>query len=180
MTQSTGAIGNLAMQDQVIGQFNVAMCVITMIFKLRTKALFEFLRLRRKSPPNLWQFGLAVQEVIAVRTSLAMTGKLSAAEAHRMVEEKRLAVVRAYLACTEAILNGQGASAPRVASMCIGARRNLIASDSASVAGAGRDKARARVTSSVNRVAPGHDQAQLTACPAPRCGRDRRAGRGCR
>jgi hypothetical protein len=64
--------------------------------------------------PNLWQFGLAVQEVIAVRTSLAMTGKLSAAEAHRMVEEKRLAVVRAYLACTEAILNGQGASAPRV------------------------------------------------------------------
>jgi hypothetical protein len=63
---------------------------------------------------NRWQFGLAVQEVIAVRTSLAMTGKLSAAEAHRMVEEKRLAVVRAYLACTEAILNGQGASAPRV------------------------------------------------------------------
>ena len=89
------------------------MCVITMIFKLRTKALFEFLRLRRKSPPNLRQFGLAVQEVIAVRTSLAMTGKLSAAEAHRMVEEKRLAVVRAYLACTEAILNEQGASAPR-------------------------------------------------------------------
>jgi hypothetical protein len=31
-----------------------------------------------------------------------------------MVEEKRLAVVRAYLGCTEAILNGQGASAPRV------------------------------------------------------------------
>ena len=68
------------MQDQVIGQFNEPICVITMIFKLRTKALFEFLRLRRKSPPNLWQFGLAVQEVIAVRTSLAMTGKLSAAE----------------------------------------------------------------------------------------------------
>jgi hypothetical protein len=37
-----------------------------------------------------------------------------AAEAHCMVEEKRLAVVRAYLACTEAILNGQGASEPRV------------------------------------------------------------------
>ena len=102
------------MQDQVIGQFNQPMCVITMIFKLRTKTLFEFLLLRRKSPPNLRQFGLAVQEVIAVRTSLAMTGELSAAEAHRMSEEKRLAVVRAYLACTEAILNGQGASAPRV------------------------------------------------------------------
>jgi hypothetical protein len=93
---------------------SMSQCVITMIFKLRTKALFEFLRLRRKSQPNLWQLGLAVQEVIAVRTSLAMTGKLSAAEAHRMVEEKRLAVVRAYLGCAEAILNGQGASAPRV------------------------------------------------------------------
>lgn len=102
------------MRDQVIGQFNEPMCVVAMIFKLRTKALFELLSLRRKSPPNLWQFGLAVQEVIAARTSLAMTGKLSAAEAHRMVEEKRLAVVRAYLGCAKAILNGQGASAPRV------------------------------------------------------------------
>jgi hypothetical protein len=85
-----------------------------MIFKLRTKALFGLLRLRRKSPPNLWQFGLAVHEVIAARTSLAMTGKLSGAEAWRMVEEKRLAIVRAHLASTEAILIGQGASAPSV------------------------------------------------------------------
>jgi hypothetical protein len=92
----------------------MSQCVIIMIFKLRTKALFEFLRLRRKSPPNVWQFGLAVQEVIVARASLAMTGKLSAAEAHRMVEEKRLAVVRAYMEYTGAILNGQGASAPRV------------------------------------------------------------------
>ena len=87
---------------------------ITIRFKLRAKELFELLRLRRKSPPNLWQFGLAVHEVIAARTSLVMTGKLSAAEAHRMVEEKRLAVARAHMACTEAILNGKGALAPSV------------------------------------------------------------------
>jgi hypothetical protein len=85
---------------------------ITIRFQLRTKELFELFRLRRKSPPNLWQFGLAVHEVIAARTSLAITGKLSAAEARRMVVEKRLAVMRAHFACTEAILNGQGASAP--------------------------------------------------------------------
>jgi hypothetical protein len=85
---------------------------ITIRFKLRAKELLELLRLRRKSRPNLWQFGLAVHEVIAARTSLAMTGKLSAAEVRRMVVEKRLAVMRAHFACTEAILSGQGASAP--------------------------------------------------------------------
>ena len=84
-----------------------------MTFKLRPKVLFEFLRrLRRKSPPNPWQFGRAVREVMAARMVLAMTGELSAAEARRMVEEKRLAVVRAQLAYTEAILNGEAASAP--------------------------------------------------------------------
>ena len=84
-----------------------------MTFKLRPKALFKFLwRLRRKSRPNLWQFGLAVREVMAARMLLAMTGELSAAEARRMVEEKQLAVVRAQLAYTGAILSGEGASAP--------------------------------------------------------------------
>jgi hypothetical protein len=84
-----------------------------MTFKLRPKALFKFLwRLRRKSRPNLWQFGLAVREVMAARMLLAMTGELSAAEARRMVEEKQLAVVRAQLAYTGAILNGEAASAP--------------------------------------------------------------------
>lgn len=81
-------------------------------FKLRLEALFEFLRrLRRKSPPTLWDFGLAVREVIAARMLRAMTGELSAAEAHRMVMEKQLAVVCAQLAYTEAILNGEVASA---------------------------------------------------------------------
>jgi hypothetical protein len=61
----------------------------------------------------MWQFGLAVHEVIAARTLLAMAGKLSPAEARRMVAEKRLALFRAQLACTDAILNGRGASAAR-------------------------------------------------------------------
>jgi hypothetical protein len=82
-----------------------------MKFKLQTRFLFKGLRLGRKSPPNLWQFGLAVHDVVAARTLLAVSGKLSAAEAHRMVDEKRSAAFRAQLACTEAILHGRGASA---------------------------------------------------------------------
>jgi hypothetical protein len=41
----------------------------------------------------------------------AMTGELSAAEAYCMVMEKQLAVIRAQLAYTESILNGEAASA---------------------------------------------------------------------
>jgi hypothetical protein len=90
---------------QVIRQSSL---VNPMTFKL---LLFKRFRLPRKSPPNLWQFGLAVHDVIVARTLLAVSGKLSAAEAHRMVGEKRLAAVRAQLACTEAILHGGAASA---------------------------------------------------------------------
>jgi hypothetical protein len=83
-----------------------------MVFKLRLKGLVESLRrLRKKSPRNLWQFGLAIREVIAARMLRAMTGELSAAEARLMVAEKQLAAVRAYLAYTESILNGKAASA---------------------------------------------------------------------
>jgi hypothetical protein len=84
---------------------------IAMRLRLRPKALFELLRRRRN--PNMWQFGLAVHEVIAARTLLAMAGKLSPAEARRMVAEKRLALFRAQFACTDAILNGRSASAAR-------------------------------------------------------------------
>jgi hypothetical protein len=85
-----------------------------MRLKLRPKLPFGLLlRRRRKSPPDLWQFGLAVHEVMAARTSLAMSGKLSSAEARRMIEEKRSAALRAQFACTEAIMKGRGASAPR-------------------------------------------------------------------
>jgi|SRR6516165_3591647 len=84
-----------------------------MSFRLQRQALFKLLRRRRTPPPNLWQFGLAVSDVIAARTMLAMAGKLSAGEARRMVEEKRLAFLRAQLACTDAIVNGRSASAGR-------------------------------------------------------------------
>jgi hypothetical protein len=78
----------------------------------RLKVFVEFLRrLRSKSPPNLWHFGLAVREVIAVRMWRAMTGELSATEARRMVMEKQLAAVQAHLAYTKSILNGEAASA---------------------------------------------------------------------
>ena len=43
----------------------------------------------------------------------AITGELSVAEAWRMVEEKRRAAVQASFAYTEAILNGEAASALR-------------------------------------------------------------------
>jgi hypothetical protein len=84
-----------------------------MRFRLRPQAFFKLLRRRRTPPPNLWQFGLDVRDVIAARTWLAMAGKLSAAEAHRMVEEKRSALLRAQFACAEAIVKGRGASAAR-------------------------------------------------------------------
>jgi hypothetical protein len=82
------------------------------VINLRLKVLVEFLRrLHRKSPPNLWHFGFAVREVIATRMWRAMAGKLSAAEARRMVMEKQLAAMQAHLAYTESILNGEAASA---------------------------------------------------------------------
>jgi hypothetical protein len=95
---------------QVIRAVQTAL-INPMKFKLPPKFLFKRFRLRRKSPPNLWQFGLAVHDVVAARTLLAASGKMSAAEAHRMVDEKRLAAFRAQLACTEAILHGRGAAA---------------------------------------------------------------------
>lgn len=82
-----------------------------MTFRLRPRAPFALFRRRRNPAPDLWQFGLAVRDVIAARTLLAVAGKLSAAEARRMVEEKRAALFRAQFACNDAIINGRGASA---------------------------------------------------------------------
>jgi hypothetical protein len=81
-----------------------------MRFRLRPHAVLKLLR-HRKRPPNLWKFGLDVGDVIAARTMLAMAGKLSPAEAHRMVTEKRSALVRAQLASTKAIVSGRSGSA---------------------------------------------------------------------
>ena len=85
-----------------------------MTFKLRPKMLLELLRrLRMRSPPNHWRFARAVRDVIGARMLRAITGELSVAEAWRMVEEKRRAAVQASFAYTEAILNGEAASALR-------------------------------------------------------------------
>jgi hypothetical protein len=82
--------------------------------QLRPKMLLELLgRLRRRSPPNYWRFARAVRDVIGARMLRAITGELSVAEAWRMVEEKRRAAVQASFAYTEAILNGEAASALR-------------------------------------------------------------------
>jgi hypothetical protein len=70
-------------------------------------------RHRRKSSPDLWQFGRDVQAVMLERTSRAMTGNLREAEARRMVLEKQSAAVRAQLAYTRALLRGDPASAGR-------------------------------------------------------------------
>jgi hypothetical protein len=70
-------------------------------------------RHRRKSSPDLWQFGRDVREVMLERTSRAITGNLSEAEARRMVLEKQSAAVRAQLAYARALLRGDPASAGR-------------------------------------------------------------------
>jgi hypothetical protein len=67
-------------------------------------------RLRRTPHLDLWQFGLDVREVMLTRTSQAITGELSEAEACRMVLEKQSAAVQAQLAYTQGILNGAPAS----------------------------------------------------------------------
>jgi hypothetical protein len=81
---------------------------------------FEFIRRlvrrqRRKSHLDLWQFGLDVREVMWARTSQAITGELSEAEARRMVLEKQSAAISAQLAYTQAVLNGDPASGSREA-----------------------------------------------------------------
>ena len=82
---------------------------------MRFKLIQRFIRRRgrKKSPPDLWQFGLDVREVVLARISRAMTGDLSAAEARRMVLEKQSASVRAQLAYTRALLDGDPANAGR-------------------------------------------------------------------
>jgi hypothetical protein len=50
--------------------------------------------------------------VIAARTQRAMTGTLTAAEAHRMVAEKQAATVDAYFAFAKSALSGRLYAAP--------------------------------------------------------------------
>jgi hypothetical protein len=68
-------------------------------------------RLVRKSPPDLWDLGVASGEVISARMSRAMAGRLTMVEARRMIVEKQLAGIRAHFALTRAFLNGEPKSA---------------------------------------------------------------------
>jgi hypothetical protein len=68
---------------------------------------------RAKSAPDVWRLGLDSRNVILERTSRAIRGKLSAAEARRMVLEKQSAAVPAQLAYTQALLQGDPALASR-------------------------------------------------------------------
>jgi hypothetical protein len=51
-------------------------------------------------------------EVIAARTNQALTGTLTAAEAHRMIAEKQAASVNAYFAFAKSCLSGNPQIAP--------------------------------------------------------------------
>jgi len=70
-------------------------------------------RLGRKPPPDLWQLGLDAREVMSARISRAMFGRLSAAEARRMVLEKQSAAIRAQHVYARALLDADLASATR-------------------------------------------------------------------
>lgn len=72
-----------------------------------------FGRLRRKPPPDVWQLGLDVQEVMLARITRGLSGTLSAAEARKMVLEKCAASIRAPLAHAKALLDGGPAAANR-------------------------------------------------------------------
>jgi hypothetical protein len=72
-----------------------------------------FQKRKRKPPLGLGQFGLDVREVMSARTWLAITGKLSEAEARRMVLEKQSAAIRAQLAYARALMNRDLASGNR-------------------------------------------------------------------
>lgn len=83
-----------------------------MAFERLRKRLAGFARRRRSmSPTGLAQFGQSIGEVVATRIVHAMTGKLDAVEARRMVAEKQIAAVRAHIAYTQAIMNGKAATA---------------------------------------------------------------------
>jgi hypothetical protein len=70
-------------------------------------------RLRRKPAADLLQFGLDAREVMLARIARGMIGKLTSAEARKMVLEKQSAGVRALLAYAQVLLNRDLAAANR-------------------------------------------------------------------
>jgi hypothetical protein len=68
-------------------------------------------RFRRKGAPDLWQLGVDAREVMLARISRGLTGRLSAAEARRMVLEKQSAGIRAHSAYMQWLFSGEPAAA---------------------------------------------------------------------
>ena len=72
-------------------------------------------RRRRKAEPDLWRLGLDTREVMLARISLALSGRLTANEARRMVAEKQSAAWRAHFAYLQWLLQGEPAAAKEAA-----------------------------------------------------------------
>lgn len=68
-------------------------------------------RFRRKAPSDLWQLALDARAVMQERTLLALSGRLSAHEARRMVVEKQSAAMRAQFAYMQWLFDGRPAAA---------------------------------------------------------------------
>jgi hypothetical protein len=76
----------------------------------------NFLNWRKaKAQPDVWQLGRDAREVMQARISLALSGRLSADEARRMVMEKQSAAVRAQLAYMQEVAAGKPAAASQAA-----------------------------------------------------------------
>jgi hypothetical protein len=80
---------------------------------MRLSFVRRLIQKQRRKPLDITQFGVDVREVMSARTWLAITGRLSEAEARRMVLEKQSAAVRAQLAYARALMNGDPASGNR-------------------------------------------------------------------
>jgi len=77
---------------------------------------WKFLNWRRaKAQPNVWRLGRDAREVMQARIALALSGRLSAAEARRMILEKQSAAVRAQLAYMQELGAGQAGAASQAA-----------------------------------------------------------------
>jgi hypothetical protein len=77
---------------------------------------YKFLKWRgAKARPDVWQLGRDARDVIQARISLALSGRLSAHEARRMVMEKQSAAVRAQLAYMQELAAGKPGAASQAA-----------------------------------------------------------------
>jgi hypothetical protein len=77
---------------------------------------WKFLNWRRaKARADVWRLGSDAREVMRARISLALSGRLGAKEARRMVLEKQSAAVRAQLAYMQELAAGKPGAASQAA-----------------------------------------------------------------